>query len=163
MGDSMDNTANSYKNPFMHFYFWIKSEMMDLEAIQQAINARNRLIEYRQKLANKQRSDEQELSKLMLGKTTLKTIFKTKSGKEDKAVSLKNIIHLEGEDVVNYQKIISIVNQHISEKSIPWFKQDKMANYYGMLDLLCSQEISNSNLSSNYWKMVQGQLAYSQY
>lgn len=137
--------------------------MMDLEAIQQAINARNKLIEYRQKIISKQKSDEQELGKLMSGKTTFKTLFKSKSGKEGSATILRKAIELEGEDIAAYQKIINIINQHLFEKSIPWFKQDKMANYFSMLDLLWSQEMSNSNVSLSYWNMVQGQVAYSKY
>jgi len=163
MKDSIETTVNSFRNPFMNFYFWIKSEMMDLDAIQEAINARNRLIEQRQKLVNKQRNDEQQLSNLMSGKKTLKTIFKSNSSKENTAQNLKTIIATDAENIINYQRIINIVNQHLAEKSIPWFKKEKMANYFGMLDLFCIQEISNSNISNSYWAMVQGQLAYSQY
>lgn len=136
MNDSVENTVNSYKNPFMYFYFWIKSELMDLDAIQQAITIRNKLIEYRQKLVNKQRSDEQQLTKLMTGKTTLKTMFKTKSGKEEKALNLKNTIAFISDDIVNYQKVINVANQYLAKNSIPWFKKDKMETYFSMLDLL---------------------------
>lgn len=163
MTDSTENTANSFKNPFMHFYFWIKSEMMDLEAMQQAINERNRIVELRQKLINKQRSDEQELSNLVAGKKTLKNMFKSKNSKEERCQHLKALITSATSDIMDYQKIISVINQHISEKSIPWFKQEKMANYFSMLDLLCSQELGNANISTSYWTMIQGQLAYSQH
>lgn len=139
MSESMENTINSLKNPFLHFYFWIKSEMMDLEAMQQAILARNKMIEIRQKLVIKQRNDEQELSNLMQGKTTLKHLFKTKSGKDDRIQVLKSVIKIDAEDIINYQRIINIINQHLAEKSIPWFQKDKMVS---KLFIIMSYKIS---------------------
>jgi hypothetical protein len=53
MIDTSDRTVNSYQNPFLHLYFWIKSEVMDITAMQQAIQGRDKLIEHRQKLISK--------------------------------------------------------------------------------------------------------------
>jgi hypothetical protein len=137
--------------------------MMDLEAVVQCIGERNKLIELRQKISARQRSNEQRLNTLATGKTSFRNMFKSKSSKENEADTLKVLIEKDVQEQANYQKVINIINQYIAEKAIPFFKKDKLSNYYGMLDMLCSHEIANNGVTTSYWTMVQGQVAYSKY
>ena len=115
------------------------------------------------KLETKQRNNESRLNTLETGKKSLRNLFKSKSSKENEADTLRHLIDIESADIINYMKITNIITQYIAEKAIPFFKNDKMNNYYNMIDILCSQEQANANISTSYWTMVQGQVAYSQY
>ena len=163
MIESTERTINSYKNPYMQIYFWIKSEMMDLNAIQNWLQERNRLLDAKQKLETKQRNNESRLNVLETGKKSIRNLFKSKSSKENEADTLRHLIDIESTEIISYMKIINIITQYIAEKAIPFFKKDKMNNYYNMLDIMWSQEQTNVNISTTYWTMLQGQVAYSQY
>lgn len=163
MKQSAVNNANSHINTFINVYFWIKSEVMDLEAMQNCINERNKLIDLKDKISNRIRTSEARLNVLMTGKASIRNIFKTKVTKDTEQGTLKIMIDKDRIEVQDYQKIINIINQYIAEKALPFFKEDKMRNYHGMLDILCKQEIGNSNMNLDYWSMVQGQVTYSQY
>ena len=136
MSESSQRTFNSYKNPFMQIYFWIKSEMMDLNAIQNCLQERNRLLDIKQKTESKQRSNESRLNVLETGKTSIRNIFKSKSSKENEADNLRHMIDIESSEIISYMKVINIITQYIAEKAIPYFKKDKMNNYYNMLDIM---------------------------
>lgn len=135
---------------------------MDLEAMEQCIAERNHLIDHRQKIVTRQRNSEARLNTLATGKASIRNIFKSKSSKENEAETLKILVEKDSEEIMNYQKIINIINQYIAERALPFFRRDKLSNYYTMLDMLCGQEIANASVNTSYWTMVQGQIAFSQ-
>ena len=116
MNESLERSISSTRNPFIGLYFWVKSEMMDLDAMEHWINERNRLIELRQKIITKQKTCEGRLDNLASGKTTLRTIFNSKTTKENKADTLKVLIENDSKEIVNYQKVINIINQYIAKR-----------------------------------------------
>jgi predicted nuclease with TOPRIM domain len=146
MKQSSENNANSYKNTFINVYFWIKSEVMDLEAMQHCINQRNKLIEFKDKISGKIRTNEERLNILMTGKASIRNMFKSKNSKDTEQGTLKIIVEKDRVEILDYQRIINIINQYIAEKALPFFKEDKMRNYYSMLDILCNQEVGNCNM-----------------
>lgn len=55
------------------------------------------------------RSDRNELEKLNLGKTTLKSIFKSKSSKENDMQNLTAAIEVANKDIADYKKLINFL------------------------------------------------------
>ena len=100
---------------------------------------------------SKRRSDESELDKLTQGKKTLKTIFKSKSGKENDILNLQAAIEVAGKDIEDYKKLINFLTIYHGEVAIPKFKKEKIKQYFRSLHIFCVREISNSHLSAVLW------------
>jgi hypothetical protein len=82
MNEKLTNTISCYKSPFAEASLWIKGEMLDIQGMIDAIKGRESVMKKQIACENKRRDDQEELEKLSLGKTTLKSFFKSKSGKE---------------------------------------------------------------------------------
>jgi len=78
----------SLKNPFKETYYWLKGEFLDLKGLQEAVSGRETVVRKLAEAESKKRSDQVELEKLTQGKTTLKSLFKSKSGKEAEITNL---------------------------------------------------------------------------
>jgi len=84
-GDIKDTVAEitrKYKNPFLEAALWIRGEMLDIAGMLNALKGRD-LVQKRQVACeSRKRDDSEELQSLSLGKTTLKSFFKSKEGKQ---------------------------------------------------------------------------------
>ena len=78
---------------------WLKFEILDLEAIMEAIEAKNEM-EKRQQNKVKQRNENMiDLQKLQEGKTTFSSIFMSKDSKINKITKLTNEIQSSEMDI----------------------------------------------------------------
>ena len=57
----------------------------------------------------KKRDDQKELDKLTLGKTTMKSLFKSKSQKESNILSLQAAIEIAEQEIVDFRKLINFL------------------------------------------------------
>jgi uncharacterized protein YukJ len=80
--EKYNSQIKSLKNPFKEAYYWFKGELLDLKGLHEALIGRENVIKQQASTESKKRSDQVELEKLSHGKTTLKTLFKSKSSKE---------------------------------------------------------------------------------
>lgn len=76
------DTIKCYKSPFAEAALWIKGEMLDIQGMIDAIKGRESVMKKQISCESKRRDNQEELEKLSLGKTTLKSFFKSKTGKE---------------------------------------------------------------------------------
>lgn len=74
---------------------------------------------------NKKRDDNEELEKLSLGKTTLKSFFKSKTGKEKDILNLQANIEQANQDIENYRRLINFITIYHGQLAIDKFKKDK--------------------------------------
>lgn len=70
-------------NPFKHIRNWIKSEMMNLNALMEAISQKESCEARKQGSIKKLAEDRATLEKLQNGKFQFKTMFKKSSQKQD--------------------------------------------------------------------------------
>lgn len=82
LATNIDECIKSWKNPFREAWIWIKGELLDVRGMMDAMNGRDGVIQKQLKTEEKIREKQKELDKMTLGKTTLKSFFKTKSGVE---------------------------------------------------------------------------------
>lgn len=73
------NNINEWKKSFQDVYIWLKGECLEIKGMMDAVNGRDKMIERQQKAEERQRDKQEELNKMTMGKTTLKSFFKTKS------------------------------------------------------------------------------------
>ena len=71
----------------------------------------------------KKREDEKELQKLSEGKTTLKSVFKSKSKRETDIVTLKKNIEIAEADIQYFNKLIIFLTIYHGQIAIPKFKK----------------------------------------
>lgn len=87
-GDIVAN-INLWKRSFKDVWVWLKGETLEVRGMMDAMQGRDKLIIMQQKAEEKKRSKQTELDKMSMGKTTLKSFFKSKSTVE--------------KDILNYQ------------------------------------------------------------
>jgi predicted nuclease with TOPRIM domain len=79
---------NVVKNPYREAYLVIKGELLDLKGMSETLQGREMVVKQQSSTESKKRSDQQEMEKLQMGKTTLKSIFKSSKSKESEVTSL---------------------------------------------------------------------------
>lgn len=86
--ERVQTTVNAFKNPFFEAALWIKGEMLDIQGMINAMKGRETVMKRQLATESKKRDDLEELEKLNLGKTTLRSFFKSKDGKEKDILNL---------------------------------------------------------------------------
>jgi hypothetical protein len=142
------------KNPYKEAYYWLKGELLDLKGLQQAMAGREAVVKKLADAEAKRRSDQVEHEKLTQGKTTLKSLFKSKSGKESEIANLQAVIEVTTKDIEDYKKLIDFLTVYHGQVAINKFKQEKGKNYLKLLHQFSAKEISNSHLSATLWNEV---------
>ena len=110
--------SKTLKNPFKDAYYWLKGELLDLKGLNEALTGRENVVKQQSASESKKRSDQQELEKLSQGKTTLKSIFKSKSSKESEILNLQAAIEIANKDIEDYKKLIVFLTIYHGEVAI---------------------------------------------
>ena len=90
-----------------------------------AMKGREKVMKSQIATENKKRDDSTELEKLSLGKTTLKSFFKSKSGKEKDILNLQANIEQCNTEIGDYRKLINFITIYHGALAIDKFKKDK--------------------------------------
>ena len=77
------------------------------------------------------KSDQAEVNKMTEGKKTLKSVFKSKSKKEESIVKINEAIEQANKDVEDYKDLIKFVTVYHGQIAIPKFKASKIKEYMG--------------------------------
>jgi hypothetical protein len=139
------------KNPFKHMRNWVKSELMELSALIEAISRKEGVEAARNKANAKIRDRKDTIDKMNNGKFTFKGLFKNNS---EKATSVQTMLQQISElerDVKNYEIIRNYLIIYLAEVAIPAFKDQKFSNYLAAMFNFCSQEVENAKHSSSCW------------
>ena len=96
----------------------------------------------------KKKSDTSELQKLQEGKKTMKSIFKSKSKKEQSMIDIQAAIDQAETDISEYKQLIKFLTIYHGQVSIPKFKTAKAKMYLKSLNNFCVKEISNAHAAA---------------
>ena len=86
--DKVQNHSKKTKNPYRDAYLWIKGEYLDVQGMYDCLQGREGVMKAQLNTEQKKKDDQKELDKLSVGKTTMKSLFKSKSQKESKILNL---------------------------------------------------------------------------
>ena len=138
-------------NPFVSLREWIEAEMLDVNALLEALNGINNLNNTMEKLSNKITSLENDIKKMQYGQGNIfKTLFKKK---EDVISNLeKEKIKCE-EDITNLSSLIKIATFNM-EGYIETFKAEKVDAYYRNLKLFIIYQKENNKVMKELWNDV---------
>lgn len=109
----------------------------------EAIEKRDEVEATKNKLEAKKKGDAASLDKLSAGKSTMKTMFKGASGKQNEITNLQNNIAQTERDADNYDIIAKMATTYLGDTVIPEFKGKKMGTYYKILKQYTQLEIQN--------------------
>lgn len=76
---------------------------------------------------SKRKDDQEELEKLSLGKTTMKSFFSSKAGKEKDILNYQASIEQANIDIENCRKLINFITIYHGQLAVDKFKKDKVA------------------------------------
>jgi len=140
------NNINSWRNSFKDVWVWLKGEALEVKGMIDAMQGREKLISSQQKTEDKKRDRQTELDKMSMGKTTLKSFFKSKSKIEKDILNYQADIEQLNLDIDEYRKLINFVTIYQGQLAINKFKRIKVEQYMKVMNHLSVSEISNAHL-----------------
>ena len=130
---------------------WVKSELMELQALIEAISRKEGVEAARTNAIKKIKDRKDTIDKMNQGKFTFKGLFKNNGEKATEVQSILNQIAELERDVKNYETIRTYLIIYLAEVAIPAFKDQKFSNYLTAMHGFCSQEVSNAKNHSACW------------
>ena len=144
-GDIVAN-INSWKRSFKDVWVWLKGECLEVKGMMDAMAGRDKMILMQQKCEEKKRDKQTELDKMSMGKTTLKSFFKSKSTIEKDILNYQADIEQLNIDIEEYRKLVSFITIYQGQLAIEKFKRIKVTQYMKVLNSFSVKEISNAHL-----------------
>ncbi len=141
----MGSFVEGVKNPFQEMYNWIKGEIYDIQALQEAVNKREELDKTRSKLLSQKAKNQNDLANVTAGKTTMRTILKKDAG------AISQSIEMHDREIEWLEELVNIVTIYLGERVLPRFKEDRASNYRRMMSQLSMLEINNSHQSATFF------------
>jgi hypothetical protein len=124
--ESIGPTIKQWKNPYREAYIWIKGELLDLLGARDAMDGRDAVVVNQQELEKKKKDKQTELEKMSLGKTTMKSFFKSKSTIEKDIVAYQQDIEALTHEIEDYRKLINFITIYHGHMAIEKYKQNKV-------------------------------------
>lgn len=100
---------NNWKRSFKDVWVWLKGECLEVKGMMDAMSGRDKIIVAQQKSEERKRDKQTELDKMSMGKTTLKSFFKSKSTIEKDILSYQADIEQLNVDIEEYRKLVSFI------------------------------------------------------
>lgn len=148
------DTNSLYKSGFVESAIWIKGEMLDIQGMIDAMKGREKVMKQQIECEQKRRANQAELEDLSLGKTTLKSFFSSKSGKEKDILNLQAAIEQANVDIENYRKLINFITIYHGQMAIDRFKKNKIQQYTKMLQSMSTRSIHNAFLNATLNQLI---------
>ncbi|CDW84248.1 UNKNOWN [Stylonychia lemnae] len=151
---SLRDMCEKTRNPFTSLYYWVKGEILDCNAFQEAIHQRSQLTLLIQKMSAKKLSQQNELDKLLGGKKSIRTFFKSSNEKQNYSITLQKQIDQTDKQIEGLISMGIVLDWHLGDFMMPTFKKDKIDNFSHILREMSSTEVENSNVGAMHWSKV---------
>lgn len=86
-----DSLKMDLKNPYFNLYHWSKGELFDIEAVTNAINMRDKIVEKLGKTEKKKAGTQKDLNDVTAGRKTVKTMFKNEKDAGSMNTKIENV------------------------------------------------------------------------
>lgn len=147
---SLQVTGQSLRNPYIELYHWVKGEIYDIEAMRQAVNARNQVQEKLRGFEGKKRDTQKDIDSVQQGKKTATTLFKN----ADDVGAMANKMETHEREILAHQQLHDLLSMYIGDKVIAGFKKEKLGLYHRILQQFTVIEIQNSHVLAGFWSKV---------
>lgn len=150
----IEEKTEALKNPFRDQHIWIKGEILDSKGMIDALQGRENQITKQAKMEESRRTKQSELDKLTLGKSTMKSFFKSKSSKEKDMLNYQASIDELNINIEEQRNLINYLTVYHGQVAIQKFKQLKMAQYMKLLYHISVKEITNAHMAATLNHLV---------
>lgn len=120
--EKLETLPAQMMNPFKTMRLWIKWELMDIQAINEAVEIRSQIETLKISKAKKRENYQKELEQLNQGKSSFKTLFSSKEGKVNRITELGHKISNGEKELDAFDLYLKIVVLQINQAAIPFFK-----------------------------------------
>ena len=120
--------------------------MLDIAGMLNAMKTKDAVVKRQLVVEGNKKDDQEELEKLSLGKTTLKSFWKSKDSKEKDIIRLQAQIEQANVEIEEYRKLINFITVYQGHYAIEKFKKDKINQYTRMLQQMAVKSVHNANL-----------------
>jgi hypothetical protein len=141
------------KESFSVYDDYLGEEIREIESFLEAIEQREKFEALKIKAQEKQKSETEDLHKVLAGKTTMKTFF-SKKPKEEEVQELEKNIATTAQEVQNLNTAFDMITMLLAYDQIPKFKATKVDAYYKKIAILAQQELANIATAAEYWQTV---------
>jgi hypothetical protein len=131
-------------NPYTNYKMFLKYEILDIDAICEAVEQRFELEKRKIKAEKNLAQDLKDSMKIRDGKLTIGTIFKSGEAKREALEKLENKCKLGHTEVESFLKLTHIVTLQLNQGAIQYFKSQKLSQYYKAVNLMASWELNNA-------------------
>ena len=94
------------------------------------------------------------MDKLLVGKKSIKTFFKSRTEKDSYSINLQRQIEKAEKEIDALITIGIILDWHLGEVIMPLFKKEKVENFHIIMREMAAIEVENSNVGATYWSKV---------
>jgi len=139
--ESLRHTVDNLRNPFTDLYHWIKGEIYDLSAFQNALIELKNIGSNVESVTKKIASCKADIENIQAGKKTMNTLFKNTGDVHTIQAKLETYER----DLENQKKLYDILRVYLGRKVAPAFKNDKLKLYTRIVQQFHVVEINNSH------------------
>ena len=151
--DFLENKEIAQKqiiNPYDRLYSAVTDDYLNMEAMVEALEYLKYLQDSENKLNKNLSNINIELSELLAGKSSMKTLFKNKEKEIARLNSEKENLEKNINDLKNIIKVATFIMQN----EIKNFKIIQLENYYAELSRIDNDIEKNAEISDNLWESV---------
>lgn len=112
----------SQKNSFNVTWIWLKGEILDVKGMMDALSGRERIIQNLAKLETSKLEKQTEMNNMTMGKTTLKSFFKSKSSIEKDINKYQERIDQLIVEIEDFNKLVNFLTVYHGALAIQKFK-----------------------------------------
>ena len=138
------NTLDKQSDSFQATYLMIKGEILDIKGMIDALTGRENVIKTSHKLEESKQSKQKEVDSMTMGKSTMKSFFKSKSTIEKDINKYQLQIDQMNSEMEDYTNLITFLTAYHGQLAIDKFKKLKVAAYFKMLNMFSVREIGNA-------------------
>ena len=118
MKTELEELPTKMQNPFTVMRRWLKFELLDLQAILEAIKKKNEMEKRRQGKEATRNDEKEELFKMKEGQSTLRSFFMGKDAKINRITELTNSIQNAGKDIECLSLLHKIIVLQLNQAAI---------------------------------------------
>eukprot|EP01016_Furgasonia_blochmanni_P040070 TRINITY_DN5071_c0_g1_i4.p1 TRINITY_DN5071_c0_g1~~TRINITY_DN5071_c0_g1_i4.p1 ORF type:complete len:378 (-),score=137.15 TRINITY_DN5071_c0_g1_i4:353-1486(-) len=153
-GEIIENLRDDApRNPYDCLIEFIKQEIQEVEAFQEALRQKEAYEDFRAKTVEKQKEETLELQKLLSGKSSRRSIFSVKT-KEESRLELERDISLINKEVENLTMLCDIFTLIMGYVEIDKFRKERLTSLYLNLSQMGDWERSLCKNITALWDYV---------
>ena len=153
--DKVRNLKKAIQNPYIALKNWIEENILDVEAMIEALNSLQTLTDQCEKLKKKIATLQNDITSLEIGKQNfVAKLFKKKEDQKEQLEKEKAEAEEKKDCMVSIIKI-AVFNM---ESYMEVFKQEKITEYYKTLKNFSIYQKDNGKVLKNLWDEIKGVL-----